>query len=320
MASAISVTLHGIPIGDAQSPGRLATADIVTDDGTDTILYTVPTLPGLNYLICSISLCNRADVAATNVSIAISSTDIPTDSEFIEYNSTIVPKGVLERTQLVASVGDRIIIRVGSPTVSPINDMTISSAQAKWSTTSYLTGSTDPFIELENPMLVGQPYTVEAWVYHESTPGTDQTYLTISSSDDTEYLELDTQGIFRTGLSINGGSSGAYPGFPLANSTWHHVVFAFAGSGTFDSSDYTVAVDGVLLFDSGFSATLAGHTKPFTKITWRALHSDTVSDGWYIDNIRLSAGDPYSLLPATTSYTVPSAEATGGLEVYPTPA
>ena len=114
MASEISATLHGIPIGDAQSPGRLATANIVTDDGTDTILYTVPTLPGLNYLICSISLCNRANVAATNVSIAISSTDTPSPSEFIEYNSTIVPKGVLERTQLVASIGDRIIIRVGT--------------------------------------------------------------------------------------------------------------------------------------------------------------------------------------------------------------
>jgi hypothetical protein len=111
----LSVTVHGIPVGDAQQPGRLATADITTTDGTDNIVYTVPELEALNYLIWSISICNRASTAATEVSIAVSPTDVPADSEFIEWNATIVPKGVLERTQNVASPGDRIIVRVGTP-------------------------------------------------------------------------------------------------------------------------------------------------------------------------------------------------------------
>lgn len=109
----VSVTVHGIPVGDAQQPGRLATADITTTDGSDIIVYTVPNLPGLNYLIWSISLCNRANTAATNVSIAVSPSDVPQDSEFIEWNATIVPRGVLERTQNVANPGDRIIVRIG---------------------------------------------------------------------------------------------------------------------------------------------------------------------------------------------------------------
>lgn len=111
----LSVTLHGIPIGDAQTPGRLATADITTTDGSDVIVYTVPTFESLNYLIWSISICNRASTAATDVSIAVAEADVPLDSEFIEWNATIVPKGVLERTQNVANPGDRIIVRVGQP-------------------------------------------------------------------------------------------------------------------------------------------------------------------------------------------------------------
>lgn len=111
----LSVTVHGIPVGNAQTPGRLATADITTTDGSDVVVYTVPTFESLDYLIWSISVCNRANTAATNVSIAVSPNDVPQDSEFIEWNSTIVPRGVLERTQNVANKGDRIIVRVGTP-------------------------------------------------------------------------------------------------------------------------------------------------------------------------------------------------------------
>lgn len=111
----LSVTVHGIPIGDAQTPGRLATADITTTDGSDVIVYTVPTFGTLDYLIWSISICNRANTAATEVSIAVAQADVPEASEFIEWNATIVPKGVLERTQNVANPGDRIIVRVGTP-------------------------------------------------------------------------------------------------------------------------------------------------------------------------------------------------------------
>jgi hypothetical protein len=115
---ALSVVVHGIPVkSGTQSPGRLATADITLDDGSDNIIYTVPTATdkAWDYLIFSISVCNRDAVSATNLSIAVADADTPLDSEFVEWNTSIVPRGVLERTQLVANPGQRIILRWGTP-------------------------------------------------------------------------------------------------------------------------------------------------------------------------------------------------------------
>lgn len=114
---ALSVTVHGFltRIG-TQSNGRFATADITTTDGTDTILYTVPSGGGdVDYSILAVSICNRASVSVPQVSVAVASADAPELYEFIEWNTTIVPNGVLERTQILAAPGDRIIVRVGQP-------------------------------------------------------------------------------------------------------------------------------------------------------------------------------------------------------------
>jgi len=113
---ALSVTVHGIPVkAGIVMAGRLATADITTTDGTEYVVYTVPTVTDFDwdYLVFSISVCNRAATTATNVGVAISTLDTPTASEYIENSASIVPNGVLERTQLVASPGDRIVVRVG---------------------------------------------------------------------------------------------------------------------------------------------------------------------------------------------------------------
>jgi hypothetical protein len=111
---ALSVTVHGFAVvAGPQDHGRWATADITTTDGSDILVYTVPL--GIDYAIASVLVCNRADTAATPVSIAIAAADIPLDSEWAEWNTTIVPRGTLERTQLLLTPGDRIIIRVGTP-------------------------------------------------------------------------------------------------------------------------------------------------------------------------------------------------------------
>lgn len=115
---ALSVTVHGIPVkAGTQSAGRLATADLTTDDGSDVVLYTVPTTTDVDwdYLIFSISICNRDATAATNLSIAIADLATPLDEEFIEWKTSIVPRGVLERTQLIANPGQKIILRWGTP-------------------------------------------------------------------------------------------------------------------------------------------------------------------------------------------------------------
>lgn len=109
---ALSVSVYGIPVvAGTQTAGRWATADITTTDGTEYIVYTVPST--VDYVIFSISICNRASVSANGVAIAISPNDVPTDQEYVEWNASLVPNGVLERTQMVANAEDRIIVRVG---------------------------------------------------------------------------------------------------------------------------------------------------------------------------------------------------------------
>ncbi len=108
----ISVTVHGIQT--AQTPtnnGRWATADIITTDGTDTIVYAVPIT--IDYAIASISICNRSTTPTLPVSVAVAQADTPLDREFIEWQSIIIPKGVLEITQLMLEPDTRIIVRVG---------------------------------------------------------------------------------------------------------------------------------------------------------------------------------------------------------------
>lgn len=111
---ALSVTVQGFAVvAGPQNHGRWATANITTTDGTDTIVYTVPI--DIDYAIASVLICNRAVTAATDISVAIAQADTPLDSEWAEWNATIVPRGTLERTQLFLSPGDRIIVRVGNP-------------------------------------------------------------------------------------------------------------------------------------------------------------------------------------------------------------
>lgn len=112
-----SVTVHGFltRVG-TQTNGRFGTADITTTDGTDTILYTVPSGGGdIDYAILAISICNRASASLAQVSVAVAAADVPELYEFVEWNTTIVPNGVLERTQILAAPGDRIIVRIGQP-------------------------------------------------------------------------------------------------------------------------------------------------------------------------------------------------------------
>lgn len=116
---ALSVNMWGFHTrtGD-QSNGRFATLNIDTDDGADNLLYTVPNIEGLLYAIFAISILNRSpSAAAANINIAIvPANETLGDQHWIEYNNTLVPRGVLERTQLLGNPGDKIYIRWGTPT------------------------------------------------------------------------------------------------------------------------------------------------------------------------------------------------------------
>lgn len=85
--------------------GRLGTPQILaTTDST--VLYTVPT--GYS-AIANVSVLNRG-TTAVSVKLATSDTDTPEPAEYIEWDTVIVPRGVLERTQIVMQPGRRLII------------------------------------------------------------------------------------------------------------------------------------------------------------------------------------------------------------------
>jgi hypothetical protein len=120
---ALSVTVHGfMTLTGTQTAGRWGTANIATEDGADTVVYTVPSV-GVDYMLLAISITNRAPVTASNVSVAVSSEITPRSYEFVEYNSSLVPSGTLERTQIVASPGDKIFVRWGIP--EPRNELRV---------------------------------------------------------------------------------------------------------------------------------------------------------------------------------------------------
>lgn len=84
--------------------GRLGIADLAAV--TNTTLYTVPT--GF-FTVATVSVVNRSNQAMT-IRMAISATGTPTNAEWVEFDTEIYPKGVLERTGLVLGAGQNIVL------------------------------------------------------------------------------------------------------------------------------------------------------------------------------------------------------------------
>lgn len=92
--------------------GRLGTANITTT--ADTTVYTVP---ATTFAVVSVNITNRSATTATAIRIAIASSATPTAAEYIEYGSSLVANGTLERTGLVMDAGKLIVVQ--TPTASP---------------------------------------------------------------------------------------------------------------------------------------------------------------------------------------------------------
>lgn len=72
---------------------------------TNTVVYTVTS--GTTATL-TINVCNQASTSGT-IRLAISDTTSPSNKDYIEYDTTVPAKGVLERTGVVVSGGKRII-------------------------------------------------------------------------------------------------------------------------------------------------------------------------------------------------------------------
>ena len=86
------------------STGRLGNYAISAT--TNTTVYTVP---AGYYTVCNVSITNR-NATSVRIRLAMATLGTPTASEWIEYDTTIVPNGVFERTGLVLQAGLNIVV------------------------------------------------------------------------------------------------------------------------------------------------------------------------------------------------------------------
>jgi hypothetical protein len=94
--------------------GRLGTANLAA--GTNTTVYEVP---ASTFAVVTVSVCNRG-ASASNIQVAICDTAIPGDDEFIEFDTSLSAKGVLERTGLVLKATEKIVVRSSAASVSAV--------------------------------------------------------------------------------------------------------------------------------------------------------------------------------------------------------
>lgn len=94
--------------------GRLAASDISA--ATNTTIYTTP---ADTYTVASLSLCNRGAVTTT-ISVAIADADTPTNGEYIEFQTDLLPKNILERTGIVLAADQRIVVLSTEASISAV--------------------------------------------------------------------------------------------------------------------------------------------------------------------------------------------------------
>jgi hypothetical protein len=95
--------------------GRLGTPANLSA-GSNTTIYTCPSG---TFSVVTVSMCNRASTAST-MRIALADSDSPTTAEWLEFDVSVLPKGVLERTGIVLGVGQKIVCRSSGSETSAV--------------------------------------------------------------------------------------------------------------------------------------------------------------------------------------------------------
>ena len=83
---------------------------VVPAANTDTTVYTVPVdkVASIN-----VTIVNRGNTSAI-VNLAIAAGATPANADFIEFGVEIPLNGILERTGLVASAGELVVVRAST--------------------------------------------------------------------------------------------------------------------------------------------------------------------------------------------------------------
>lgn len=94
--------------------GILGSADLTAT--TNTTLYTVP---ATTFAVATVSICNRGS-SSVLVRLSLSAAATPAANEYLEYDITIPPKGVIERTGLVLDATKKIVVYSSAASVSAV--------------------------------------------------------------------------------------------------------------------------------------------------------------------------------------------------------
>jgi hypothetical protein len=94
--------------------GRLGSSDLAA--ATDTTLYTCP---ADTFTVLTVSVCNRGGSAAT-IQLAVCDTSTPGNDEYLEFDTSLAAKGVLERTGIVLDAGKLLVVRSSATSVNAL--------------------------------------------------------------------------------------------------------------------------------------------------------------------------------------------------------
>ena len=74
------------------------------------------------FTVLTVNVVNRSSSASASIRIAVATSASPQLDEWIEYDSSLVANGVLERTGIVMKTADYLVVQVSSasPTVSVV--------------------------------------------------------------------------------------------------------------------------------------------------------------------------------------------------------
>ena len=97
----------------------MATGRLGAEDLTATTNTTVYTVPASTFAVVTINVCNRSTTDRA-VRLAIAEADTPTNAEWIEYDTTLIASGVLERTGVVIDATKKIVAYSNSTDVSVV--------------------------------------------------------------------------------------------------------------------------------------------------------------------------------------------------------
>lgn len=94
--------------------GRLGVQDLAATSNT-----TVYTCPTSTFGVVNVSICNRNATSVT-VRLALSASATPGTAEWIEFGVTIPANSVLERTGLVLSAGQLLVVWASATGVNAV--------------------------------------------------------------------------------------------------------------------------------------------------------------------------------------------------------